>query len=138
MLVLAVAGSGLARADLGDDQEQLAAMELRCAKALVNADTRWLSGFYGADWFLVGSDGRRFTREQTLADLATGELKWHSCKFTDMEVHIFGDTAVVVYKADALGAVHGLEIREIEICSDTFVRGDEGWRCLHSHNSPAP
>jgi hypothetical protein len=45
---------------------------------------------------------------------------------------------VVVYKAAAVGQVHGQFIQEVEICSDTFARGDEGWRCLHSHNTTAP
>lgn len=129
------AGREAVRADIGDEEEQLATLELRCAKAMVSANVQWLSDFYAADWFLIAPDGHRFTREETLTQLSKGEVKWHSCKITEMEVHIFGDTAVVVYKADAVGVVHGEEMRDIEICSDTFARGDEGWRCVHSHNS---
>ena len=133
-----LAASGAARADLGDDEAQLATLELRCAKAMVSANIQWLSDFYAADWFLIAPDGHRYTRKETLTQLGSGEVKWHSCKVTDMEVHIFGETAVVVYKAEAVGVVHGQEMRDIEICSDTFAHGDEGWRCVHSHNSNVP
>jgi ketosteroid isomerase-like protein len=136
LVVLAVLGvSGLARAGVPEDEGQLRDLEFRCATALVDSDTQWLDGFYGKDWVLIGSDGQKFSRKLTLAQLESGQMKWVSCVFSDMDIHVFGDTAIVIYKAVSLGELNGQKIDETEICSDTFVRDGDSWRCVHSHNS---
>ena len=55
-----------------------------------------------------------------------------------MDIQVFGDIAIVVYKAAALGEMNGAKIEETEICSDAFTRVDGKWRCVHSHNSLTP
>jgi ketosteroid isomerase-like protein len=138
LIALAILATGaLAHADVAEDEGQLRDLEFHCATALVNSDTQWLDSFYGKDWFLIGSDGQKFTRKLTLAQLESGQLKWVSCAFSDMDIHVFGDTAIVIYKAVSLGELNGRKIDETEICSDTFVRDGDSWRCVHSHNSYA-
>ena len=129
---------GFLRASQDDDKEQLKDLELHCAAALVDGDVQWLASFYDLDWILIGSDGRRFTRRQTLAQLGNGEVKWRSCAMSEMDIRVFGDTAIVVYKAAAVGEVHGAKIVETEVCTDAFIRVDGRWRCIHSHNSMLP
>jgi ketosteroid isomerase-like protein len=137
-VLAAVATSALAHAGVPEDEGQLRDLEFRCAKALVDSDTQWLDSFYARDWVLIGSDGQKFSRKLTLAQLDNGMLKWVSCVFSDMEIHVFGDAAIVVYKAVSLGEMNGQKIDETEICSDTFVRDGDTWRCVHSHNSLVP
>jgi ketosteroid isomerase-like protein len=136
LAALAVLGTtALTHAGVLEDEGQLRDLEFRCAKALVDNDTQWLDSFYGKDWFLIGSDGQKFSRKLTLSQLENGQLKWVSCVFSDMDIHVFGDTAIVIYKAVSLGEINGQKIDETEICSDTFVRDGDTWRCVHSHNS---
>ncbi len=139
LIALLMLATGLpARADLDADKEQLRDLEMRCAVALVEGNVQWLASFYDEDWILIGSDGQRFTRKKTLAQLASGALKWRSCVMSEWDIRVFGDTAIVIYKATLLGEVQGAKIEETELCTDSFVRVGDQWRCVHSHNIKLP
>ena len=129
---------GFVHADRDDDEKQLRDLELLvCAMALVNADVKWIDSFYDKDWLLVGSDNSRTNRQQYLAPLANGRLQWVQCAFSEIEVRVFGDVAIVMYKAAALGVVNGAKIDETGILHRHFHLGRiHAWRCVHSHNCP--
>jgi ketosteroid isomerase-like protein len=132
--IVALTAGGLLRADVEEDKQQLLDLEKHCAEALVHVDIPFLASFYANGWILVGSDGSRYSRQQTLAFLSLGKVKWESCVYNDMEARVFGNTAFVVYKATAAGEVDGGRIEETEVCADTFIREGDRWRCVHSHN----
>jgi ketosteroid isomerase-like protein len=134
-IILAVlTTSPVIRADDAAEQEQVCELEKRCSAALVRGDIPFLASFYADDWVLIGCDGQRYSRQQTLTWLSLGKVKWNSCEYGEMDIRIFGNTAIAIYRATALGEVQGARIEETEICSDIFIRVDEGWRCVHSHN----
>lgn len=136
-IVLLAAADSL-HADPTDDRQQLGDLEQGCATALIKADLRWLDSFYDQDWVLICSDGQRVSRRKSLAQLASGEVKWKSIVLSEVDIRVFGDTAIVIYKAVSVGEIHGATLRETELCTDSFIRVDGGWRCVHSHNSWAP
>jgi ketosteroid isomerase-like protein len=138
MALALLAAGGSVRADPTDDRQQLSDLEQGCATALMKADLRWLDSFYDQDWLLVCSDGQRVSRKKSLAQLASGQVKWKSIVLSEVDVRVFGDTAIVIYKAAAVGEINGATIREAELCTDSFIRVDGGWRCVHSHNSWVP
>jgi ketosteroid isomerase-like protein len=133
-----LAACGAAMADEEADKAQLTELEKNCATALIKADIPWLSDFYAMGWIVVGPDGQQYGRQQMLAVIGTGALKWTSCEYTDFEIRVVGDTAVVIYKASAAGELRGQPIGGAEYCSDTFVRVDGHWHCVHSHNTTLP
>jgi ketosteroid isomerase-like protein len=53
----------------------------------------------------------------------------------DLEVRVYGDTAVVTSRGVSGGKYQGQAFREVERSSCVFVREDGQWRCVLTHLS---
>jgi ketosteroid isomerase-like protein len=125
----------IARADEAADKEQVRDLEKSCSVALVKGDFDTLGQIFAEDWVLVSGDGQLMSREQIFKSLKSGELKFSSYEFSDLEVRVFGDTAIVVGHGNPHGEFRGEKFEEKEIFSDTFIRVGGKWRCILSHSS---
>lgn len=127
----------MARADRASDRAQLQEIEKRCATSLVNSDFKALGEIFADEWTLV-SDGQVISREQIFAQLKSGDLKFNAYELGELNVRIFGDTAIVIGRGSPHGEYHGQKFEEAEVFTDTFIRAGDGWRCILSHSSPVP
>lgn len=126
-----------ARADQAADRAQLQEIEKRCAVSLVNGDFKALGDIFAEEWMLV-SDGQVLSREQIFAQLKKGELQFSAYELGELNVRVFGDTAVVIGRGNPHGEYRGQKFEEAEVFTDTFIRVGNGWRCVLSHSSPVP
>ena len=127
----------VARADRASDTAQLQEIEKRCATSLVNSDFKALGEIFADEWTLV-SDGQVISREQIFAQLKSGDLKFNAYELGELNVRIFGDTAIVIGRGSPHGEYRGQKFEEAEVFTDTFIRVGDGWRCILSHSSPVP
>jgi ketosteroid isomerase-like protein len=127
----------VARADDAADKAQLQEIEKRSAVALVNGDFQALGGIFAEEWTLV-SDGQVMSRQQIFAQLKSGDLKFNSYDLGELDIRVFGDTAVVIGHGKPQGEYRGQKFEEAEMFTDTFVRIGGRWRCILSHSAPAP
>ncbi|HSI10938.1 MAG TPA: nuclear transport factor 2 family protein, partial [Chthoniobacter sp.] len=127
-----------ARADEATDKAQLTEIEKQSATALVSADFQLLGSIFAEDWILVGPAGEVMTRRFIFEQLRSGDLKFTGYELGDMEIRIFGDTAVVVGRGTPRGEWNGQKFEEKEVFSDTFTRVGGKWRCVMSHSSEIP
>ncbi len=125
------------RADEAADKAQLQEIEKRSAASLVNGDFQALGGIFAEEWTLV-SDGQVLSRQQIFAQLKSGELKFNSYDLGELDIRVFGDTAVVIGRGNPHGEYRGQKFEEAEVFTDTFVRIGGRWRCILSHSAPAP
>ena len=128
----------VASADEAADKEQIQEIEKRCAAALVSGDFQALGGIFAEEWMLVGGEGQVMSRQQIFGQLRSGDLKFSSYAMGELDVRIFGDTAVVIGHGNPHGEYHGEKFEESEIFTDTFIRVGGRWRCILSHSSAAP
>lgn len=137
--ILAVMMIGhVARADEATDKEQVRGLEKSCATALLAGDFQTLGSIFAEEWMVVGQDGQVMSRQQVFAVLKSGDLKFTSYELGEMDVRIFGDTAVVIGHGNPHGEARGEKFEEKEIFTDTFVRVGGKWRCVLSHSSEEP
>ncbi|MDR3406626.1 MAG: nuclear transport factor 2 family protein [Chthoniobacter sp.] len=136
LLLLALLTTGrIARADEAADKAQLRDIEKRSAASLVSGDFQALGSIFAEEWILVGPDGQVVSRENIFKQLTSGDLKFSSYEMGEMEIRVFGDTAIVVGHGHPHGEFKGEKFEENEVFSDTFIRVGGQWRCILSHSS---
>jgi hypothetical protein len=127
--------SPMARGDEAADKAQLTEIEKKSAAALVSGDYQALGAIFAEGWILVGPAGEVMSRQTIFDQLHSGGLKFSAYELGQMEIRIFGDTAVVVGRAEPHGEWNGQQFADKEVFSDTFARVDGKWRCVMSHSS---
>jgi len=145
LLVLASAVTALAAA--GADKKSAATVDVAAVatitqmeNASVKADTAgdpsYVENNY-ADNFSGGSSwGNWETKQSILADMKDSKNnKTNSEAITDLNVRIYGDTAIATYKSTYDSLYHGGPRARTILSTDTFVRQDGSWKQVASHSS---
>src|SRR5882724_6326513 len=111
----------VARADEAADKEQIRELEKRSSMALVNGDFQALGSYFAEEWMVVGPDGQVMSRQQVFTLLKSGDLKFTSYELGELDVRVFGDTAIVVGHGNPHGESRGEKFEENEVFTDTFI-----------------
>ena len=89
-----------------------------------------------ADTFISTSpEGKVRTKAEMLAQITSGDIKYHASKVDDMKVFVYGDAAVVNGRWKGKYVEKGKTVDATERFTDTFVRHNGQWRCVASHGS---
>lgn len=105
-------------------------MERDWARAMMSGDNATMDRIMASDWVLTDPSGRRTTRAEAMADLRSGALKFESTVPMDMEVRVFGDTAVVTGRTRDKGTYKGQDISGDYRFTDVFVKRDGRWQAV--------
>jgi uncharacterized protein (TIGR02246 family) len=115
-----------------EDERQILALFEAGDKALMNADLDALSRIFADDYVQYGESGQPRTKDEILADMRSGAVRYPSIVSTGRRVRVFGETAVV----------HGSELDEVEIAGrrfgvryiylDVLVRRNGEWKIVAS------
>src|SRR5512147_3167375 len=92
VLVLAVAATGLAQKE--SVKEIIGKLDNERIQAQIHADAAALDRIYAADFIGVGPSGTVRTKPQVISDFTSGALKFQSITTDDVEVRVYGNTAV--------------------------------------------
>jgi ketosteroid isomerase-like protein len=76
-------------------------------QAQLKADARFFEKNYADDATIIHGNGKQFTKDQEIADLKSGSLKYESVDVGERKIHVYGDTAVVNFLISFKGAVSG-------------------------------
>ena len=117
--------------------QELIQLENKWAKALVKSDTETLSSIFGDSYVDTDEHSHRSGKEGVLSFLKSGDLKLDSIKLSDMQVHLYGDAAVVTGTAIQSGSFLGGPVAARIIFTDTFIKQNGKWRAVASHRSVA-
>lgn len=136
LIFLAVVLVGqVSRGDEATDKDQLRELEKRSAASLVSGDFQMLGSIFAEEWTLVSDDGQVLSRQQIFSQLRGGDLKFTSYALGELDIRIFGDTAVVIGHGTPHGEYRGERFETNELFTDTFIRRAGQWRCVLSHTS---
>jgi len=104
-------------------------------RAMVENDPDAIGRYMADDWLIVGSDGRVGDKAGFLALVRSGALTHDVMESADLDVRLYGDTAVVIARGVSGGKYEGRTFREVERSSSVFVRQAGEWRCVLTHLS---
>ncbi|PYX89554.1 MAG: hypothetical protein DMG68_04700 [Acidobacteria bacterium] len=111
-------------------------MENAAVKADTSGDSSFVEKNY-ADNFTGGSSwGNWETKQAILADMKDSKNnKTNSEEISDLNVRLYGDTAIATYKSTYDSMYHGEHRARTILSTDTFVRQDGSWKEVASHSS---
>ena len=115
--------------------EALINLENRWVGALMKSDTATLDSIFADTYVDTDEHSHRSDKQGVLSVLKSGELKIASITLSDMQVHVYGDAAVVTGSASQLGNFNGQPLAAAIIFTDTFIRRNGKWKAVASHRS---
>ena len=118
--------------------QALISVENNWVDALVKSDMTALDSILADTYVDTDEHSHRGGKQDVFSFLKSGDLKLDSIKLSDMQVHIYGDAAVVIGNSEQAGSFLGGPIAAKIIFTDTFVKQDRKWRVVASHRSVAP
>jgi ketosteroid isomerase-like protein len=102
---------------------------------MVKNDAEAIGRFMADDWIIVGPDGSVCDKATFLGLVNSGALSHDVMEANDVQVRVYGDTAVVSARGVSGGKYRGQAFSEVERVSDVWVRQDGQWRCVLTHLS---
>lgn len=120
---------------MGPTETALMQMERDWAQALVKADMATLDRIIAHDWVLVSPEGQKQSRMAAMDEMRSGTMKFTSMTPSDLDVRVFGDTAVVTGRTMDKGTYKGQDVSGEYRFTDVFVKRDGRWQAVSSHVS---
>ena len=103
--------------------------------ALVAGDIDTLDGYVGEDMRYVSAAGTVQTKAQVFAAFRSGDIRLERQDPSDLNVRIYGDTAIAGYLADSVTIDSGKRIAGTTHCTSVYVRRDGRWQLVLQHNT---
>jgi len=124
------ADSAAAKADIEKLVNDLAA-------ALVKGDADAVERIYSDEYLIVNPDGTVQTKAERIAGIRSGEVKFESLVFDEINTRVnpTGDGAVVVARATSKGTNKGQTVDGQLRVTMVFSKGPAGWREVAAHTS---
>jgi len=105
----------LALAQGGNVEQQISALSEEMIQANLKGDTNFYQKYYADDATIVHGNGKLFMKDQEIADLKSGSLKYESIDVREKTIHVYGDTAVVHFLLTFKGLLNGQQFGPINI-----------------------
>ncbi|HEY1447975.1 MAG TPA: nuclear transport factor 2 family protein [Caulobacteraceae bacterium] len=111
-------------------------LENDAVKADLADDPAYYRRVLAEDWTRGDSDGTFYTKAQIL-NLMSGanNLKFNREKISDLEVRVYGNTAVATYRSTYDILILGHRRAHTIIATDTFAKIGGEWRQVASHGA---
>jgi hypothetical protein len=111
-------------------------LENDSVKADLASDTVWPEKFLADDWMGCDSEGKCYTKAETLKLIAdTKNNKMNSEKLSDLKVRVYGDTAVATYKDTYDAVVQGQHRARSIVATDVWVKMGSDWKQVSSQGT---
>src|ERR1041385_9001286 len=140
---LVIAMLALTAASIAPGQEQSANRDQRSSveetirkldneriQAQIHADATALDRIYAADFIGVGPSGTVRTKPQVLLDFTSGDLKFQSITTDDVQVRIYGNTAVETGLSTMDGQDKGKTVPRDTRFTRVWVKQQGRWRLV--------
>jgi hypothetical protein len=113
-------------------------LENDAVKADLAGDPAFYQNVLAEDWTRGDSDGTYYTKAELLELMAdTKNIKTNSEKISELQVRVYGNTAVATYRDTYDLMIKGEHRDHTIIATDTFVKMGGEWKQVASHGSGA-
>lgn len=111
-------------------------MENASVKADMAGDSSFVEKNYAENFTSGSSWGQWETKQAILADMKDGKNnKTNSEAISDLNVRVYGDTAIATYKSTYDSLYHGEHRARTILSTDTFALQNGSWMLVASHSS---
>jgi len=115
-------------------EEAIRRLDNERIQAQIHADAKALDRIYAADFIGVGPSGRVRTK-QVISDFTSGDLKFQSITTDDVQVRVYGNTAVETGRSTMNGQDKGQTVPPDTRFTRVWVKQQGRWRLVVNHYS---
>jgi len=145
-LVTAILGLSLAAISLGQEQraarqqpnsveQAIKELDKERIQAQIGADPVALDRIYADDFIGVGPSGTVRTKTQVISDFTSGSLKFQSITTDEVQVRVYGNTAVETGLSTMIGQDNGKAVPRDTRFTRVWIKQQRGWRLVANHYS---
>jgi len=141
VVLLATAALAAAQKEIGKGpentgvQQTIRKLDDERIQAQIHADAAALDRLYADDFIGVGPSGTVRSKPQVIADFTLGTLKFQSITTADVQVRIYGNTAVETGRSTMKGADNGKAVPQDTRFTRVWVKQQGRWRLVANHYS---
>ena len=141
LLVLSATSTALGqKQDAGNDQEKgidqtIRQLDSERIQAQINADTVALNRIYADDFIGVGPSGTVRTKPQVISDFTSGGLKFQSITTDEVQVRVYGNTAVETGRSTMIGQDKNKVVPRDNRFTRVWVKLHGSWKLVSNHYS---
>jgi ketosteroid isomerase-like protein len=104
-------------------------------QAQIHADRKELDRIYADDFIGVGPSGTVRTKPQVISDFTSGELNFQSITTDDVQIRIYGNTALETGRSTMIGKDKGKAVPRDNRFTRVWVKQQGRWRLVANHYS---
>ena len=131
LLCMCLLAAPLALGQAGSVEQQISALSDEMIQANLKDDTSFYEKYYADNAVIVHGNGKLFTKEQELADLKSGALKYESIDVREKKIHVYGDTVVVNFLITFKGSLSGKAFPPTDLRRTVvWVKQNGNWRVV--------
>jgi len=101
-------------------------------------DVEWLKNMMDDDYIFISGKGQITNKEIHLTSLQSGALKYESFKLSNIQVRMFGDTAILISSVEVKGTNNDKDISGQYIATRVYIRQGGRWRIVSAQATPVP
>jgi ketosteroid isomerase-like protein len=125
-----------ARNDQGKSIDQIIRqLDSERIQAQINADTAGLKRIYADDFIGVGPSGTVRTKSQVISDFTSRGLKFQSITTDDVQVRVYGNTAVETGRSTMIGQDKNKVVPRDNRFTRVWVKLHGNWQLVANHYS---
>lgn len=114
--------------------DELRSIEKERLRSLVDADIVTARRLHADDFQLINPNGGTLSKEQYLADIASGALDYKEWEPEEIQVRLYKNFAVIRYKAHLRVSVKGSAGRSVNFWhTDLYEKRKGSWQIVWSH-----
>jgi ketosteroid isomerase-like protein len=122
---------GMPRAEKHESKHEIDQLEETWREAELKANTAAMDGLLADDYMQITASGMLQTKDQTLANLHSGQTHFTSLDLFERKVRFYGTTAVVTSIAKVNGVTPEGDLSGSYRYTRVYVRGPQGkWRIV--------
>ena len=127
-----------AAAEAEDHQQILINLEREMANALRLKNPTFFNRVYSDDFLGTGAYGQVMDKTVLLASVKDPEISYSSFFVSDIRVHLYQETAVVVCLWTSRATKDGRTFTRQSRVTHVYVNGQRGWKVVSTHETILP
>ena len=141
LLTLSATSTALGqKQDAGNDQgksidQTIRQLDSERIQAQIGADTVTLNRIYADDFIGVGPSGAVRTKPQVISDFTSGGLKFQSITTDEVQVRVYGNTAVETGRSTMIGQDKNKVVPRDNRFTRVWVKLHGNWQSVANHYS---
>lgn len=121
---------GMPRSQRHESRQEILQLEDRWKDAVIQHNATAMESLLSDDYIGITSNGTLQSKQQVLANLKTGDLRFDTLDISDRKVRFYGQTAVVTSRAEVKGNGGDGNIDGNYRYTRVYVKDKSGWRIV--------